>query len=197
MSLYFTYFPTTQYNGVDVKEITRRTNFVSQVLSNPYVFLPYTVMEGEKPEDIAYNYYGTVAATWVVLLANNIIDPYTQWPMDYGKFTDYLIAKYQQQSGKTGYDVVAWAQDTDIIDNIVYYYTTGANGQIIKVAPSSFPLLYDQQGNVTGRDVPINWRAERIYDYENSINEQNREILVVEKKYYEQILSEFQRLIKQ
>lgn len=197
MSTYFTYFPTTPYNGVEVREITRRTNFVTNLLSNPYVFLPYTIKESEKPEDIAYNYYGTVAATWVVLLANNIIDPYTQWPMDQDKFTDYLVEKYREQSGMVGYDVVAWTQNSDLIDNILYYYTTGSNDQLVKASPLTFPMLYDQQGNVVGRDVPVNWKPERIYDYENTLNEQNREILIVEKRYYEQIQSEFKRIIKQ
>jgi hypothetical protein len=195
MSTYFTLFPTIEYDHVNVRDITRRSDFVTSVLSNPYVFLPYTVKDGEKPEDIAHNYYGTVAATWIVLLANNIVDPYTQWPMDSETFTNYLIEKYQQQSGKTGYDVVAWTQDQTTIDNILYYYTVTVDNQIIKVSPDTFPLLYNEQGDITGRDVPIDWLPERIYDYEFIANEQNRDILVIEKKYYEQIVAEFTRLI--
>lgn len=197
MSTYFTYFPTVTYNGVNVRDITRRTNFISTTLSNPYVFLPYTVSEGEKPEDIAYSYYGTVSATWVVLLANNIIDPYTQWPMDYDTFTNFLIEKYKSQSGKIGTDVVSWALDETTLDNIVYYYSTTPQGKTLKVSPSSFTPIYDEQGVIVGREVPSGWEAMRVYEYENNINEQNREIQVVEKRYYEQVLAEFQKQIKQ
>lgn len=196
MSTYFTHFPIVSYNGVAVREITRRTNFVDGVLSNPYVFLPYTVKEGEKPEDIAHNYYGTVEATWLVLLANNIVDSYTQWPMTSEVFADYIISKYTAQSGVTGYDVIAWTQNETIVNNVVYYYKTTETGMELKTSPDTFPYLYDINQNIVGRDVAIGWTPLRIYDYENILNENRREILVVEQRYYEQINKEFKRLIK-
>jgi hypothetical protein len=165
------------------------------VLSNPYLFLPYTVKEGEKPEDIAFNYYGTVDATWLVLLANNMVDPYTDWPMDYDRFVEYMIEKYGAQSNKIGYDVIAWAQNTEAIDNILYYYKSTDSGLDIKVSPETFPMLFDNQNQAIGRDVPAEWTPMRIYDYENIRNENNREILVVERLYYEQINEEFKGLI--
>lgn len=195
MSTYFSYFPVISYNRVDIRDIARRTKFVETTLSNPYVFLPYTVKEGEKPEDIAFNYYGTVDATWLVLMANNIIDPYTEWPMDYNRFIEYLIEKYSERSGKIGYDVVAWLQDETSYENILYYYKTTDSGIEIKVSPDSFPVLVNEQSEVIGRSVPVEWTAMRLYDYENNRNENNREILVVERRYYEQINEEFKELI--
>lgn len=197
MSTYFTNFPTVTYNGVNARDITRRSVFVQTVLSSPYVFLPYTVKEGEKPEDIAYNYYGTVEATWLVLIANNIVDPYNQWPLTQEHFTDYLIEKYASQSGKTGYDIVAWLQNETIIDNIVHYYKVTDSGVEIKVSPETFPLVYNQSNVVIGRSVPIEWTPLRLYDYEYNLNEDRRNILVVDRRYYEQVNQEFKRLIKQ
>lgn len=196
MSTYFTHFPVVQYNNVRSRDVTRRTHFIGSVLSDPYVFLPYTVKEGEKPEDIAYNYYGTVEATWIVLMANNIIDPYTQWPMTSEVFTDYLISKYAEQSGLIGFDVVAWTQNQTLLDNIMYYYRTSDSGIDVKVSPDTFPYVYDNQQNITGRSVPTGWSPMRIYDYETILNENRREILVVEQRFYEQITKEFKRLIK-
>lgn len=195
MSTYFSHFPTIKYNNTSVRDITRRTKFIETLLSNPYLFLPYTVKEGEKPEDIAFNYYGTVDATWLVLLANNMIDPYTDWPMSYDQFVEYLIEKYGALSNKKGYDVIAWLQDTTSVDNILYYYRTSESGIEVKVSPDTFPALYDQQNNIVGRNVPTGWTPMRIYDYENVKNENNREILVVERRYYEQINEEFKELI--
>jgi hypothetical protein len=196
MSTYFTHFPIVSYNGVRVREITRRTNFIDDVLSNPFVFLPYTVKEGEKPEDIAHNYYGSVEATWVVMMANNIVDPYTQWPMTSEVFADYIISKYAIQSGLTGYDVIAWTQNETSIANIVYYYKTTETGMVLRVSPDTFPYVYNNNSEITGRNVPVGWSALRIYDHENDINENKREIVVVEQRQYEQINKEFKRLIK-
>lgn len=122
MSEYFEKFPTINYDGKDIRDISRRVNFLKKSLTNPYIFLPYTVEEGLKPEDIAYYYYGSVEYTWLVYLANDIIDPYHQWPMSQEIFDKYLIDKYAEQSGKTGYEVISWLQDPDIEENLLYYY---------------------------------------------------------------------------
>ena len=196
MSVYFSYFPLIEYNNVSVRDVTRRTNLIESSLSNPYVFLPYSVKEGEKPEDIAYNYYGTVDATWLVLMANNITDPYTQWPMNSEVFSEYIISKYAEASGTTGYDVVSWTQNETIIDNIVYYYKDVNSGLQIKVAPNTFPYTYNQYTQeITGRDVVGGYYPMRIYDYELAINDAKREINVVEQQYYSQINNEFRKLI--
>lgn len=121
MSNYFSKFPLIQYNEIFVRDITRRNNFVETNLSNPYLFLPYTVKEGEKPEDIAYDYYGSVDATWLVLLANGILDPYGEWYKSEEHFNQYIMKKYEKESGKTGYDVIAWTQDETILDNILFF----------------------------------------------------------------------------
>ena len=196
MSTYFTYFPIIRYDGVDVREVTRRTKFRGDLTSNPYVFLPYTVKDYEKPEDIAYHYYGTVDATWLVLLANNIVDPYTQWVLNPEQFNDYISEKYSEQSGKTGYEVVSWTQDTTSLENIVLYYTTTENGTELKVSPDTFPYIYDTQNQIIGRNVTEGWTPLRIYDYEVIVNENKREILVVDVKYYDKIRKEFQSIIK-
>jgi len=196
MSTYFTNFPTVTYDNVLVRDIVRRSIFVQNLLSDPYVFLPYTVKDGEKPEDIAYNYYNTVAATWLVLLANNIVDPYTEWPMSTEMFNEYMMQKYQEASGKTGSDVLAWAQDGTSFDNIVYYYKTSTSGIDVKVSPDSFPYVYNDSSQIVGINVPEGWTPLRIYDYEYQLNEKRREILVVQNNYYQQIDQEFKRIMK-
>lgn len=122
MSKYFDNFPTIIYGGVEVRDITRRKKFMQNNLNNPFVFLPYTIKDNYRPEDISYYYYGSVDYTWLVLLANNIIDPYTQWPLSDDNFDKMLMTKYAERSGRTGYSVIDWAQDETRTDNIVYYY---------------------------------------------------------------------------
>lgn len=121
---YFKNLPEINYQNTLVKDITRRVHFLKKSIENPYVFLPYTIKEGERAEDIAYHYYGDANYAWLVYLANDIIDPYHEWPLDPRTFDNYIIDKYSEQSGLKGNDVIAWAQDeTDILsDNIVYYY---------------------------------------------------------------------------
>ena len=121
---YFQKLPEIKYNNVLVRDITRRVNFLKQSIENPYAFLPYTIEEGDRAEDVAYHYYGDPNYAWLVYLSNNIIDPYHDWPMDEETFHNYLIDKYAEKSGKKGYEVIDWARDTtdEFGDNIVYYY---------------------------------------------------------------------------
>lgn len=118
---YFEKFPIIEYEGRRVRDISRRSNFVRSVSNNPYLYYPYTVSEGERAEDIAHFYYGSVDYVWLVYMANNIIDPYHEWPMDPQTFNDYLVEKYTEQSGEVGEDVIDWTRDPSNDDNIIYY----------------------------------------------------------------------------
>ena len=56
------------------------------------------------------------------MLANNITDPYYDWPIDDTEFDEYFIDKYSELSKRGGFDVSRWGQDETRTDNIVYYY---------------------------------------------------------------------------
>lgn len=107
--------------NANVRDILKRSNFIETNFSNPYVFLPYTIKDGEKPEDIAFHYYGSVDHTWLITLSNSIVDPYHQWPLSEHLFSEFIMKKYEAESGKLGYDIVAWTQNNSIIENIKYY----------------------------------------------------------------------------
>jgi len=121
---YFENFPIINYEGKRVRDITRRSSFVRAVSNNPYVYYPYTVKENERAEDIALDYYGSVEYVWLIYMANNIIDPYYEWPMDTQTFNDYLVSKYTAQSGEIGEDVIDWTKNPNIDTNILYYIKT-------------------------------------------------------------------------
>ena len=94
---------------------------MSAIQNNPFLYYPYTVQEGERAEDIAQFYYGSVDYIWLVYMANNIIDPYHEWPLDPRTFNAYLVDKYQDQSGEIGENVLDWISDETNDDNILYY----------------------------------------------------------------------------
>ena len=209
MANYFKHFPSILYNGKEeIYDITRRTNFVSLTLNNPLLFLPYTVKEGELPEDIAYHYYGSVNYTWLVLLANNMLDPYHDWPLSDEVFNAYLIDKYKDLSGKKGYAVIDWAQNETILDNVVYYYKE-INNRIIRISAQTlvYQFLLTERGEILQSDdnenifvsvnPPEGYIAYRLYDYERTLNENKREIVLVDKQYLPKIETDFKKLIKQ
>ena len=175
MSRYFTNYPLIQYQDKRVRDISRRSKVRDSILNDPFIFLPFTIREGEKPEDIARLYYGSVDDTWLVLLANNITDPYYEWPISDAEFDQYFIDKYSEISERTGFDVIRWAKDETRTDNIVYRFKESeSTGRIYRVSTET------EDGT-----------AIRLYDYEKQQNENKRNIQLIDKIYRNQVVEEF------
>ena len=121
MSTLFSQLPIINYNGYQVRDLSRRNRVLPPSITNPYLFLPYTITDEDRPEDIAYYYYGSTDYTWLVLLANNMIDPYHDWPLKDEDFHKYIIKKYEKLSGLKGYEVIDWTKNENIDANIAYY----------------------------------------------------------------------------
>ena len=93
MSSYFKNFPKTVYDNVPVSNITLRVDILDDLRDSPNTFLQYTIVDGETAEEIAYLYYGDAKLSWLIYLSNDILDPYTQWPMDFNNFEKTLAKK--------------------------------------------------------------------------------------------------------
>ena len=98
--MYFSKFPLTVYdikgnnNYTLLPDILRRVKIRAGIASSRFVFDKYNVKEGEKPEDVAFKYYGDAEYHWVIMMVNNITDRYYGWPMTQPDFADYLTDKY-------------------------------------------------------------------------------------------------------
>lgn len=90
---YFTNFPEINYNNFTVKDIT-----VSAQVINKYVNLPYTYqafeIDGERPDQIANEFYDDSYMSWIIFYANKTVDPYYEWFLNETDFQDFLIKKY-------------------------------------------------------------------------------------------------------
>lgn len=73
----------------------------------------------------------------------------------------------------------------------------------IKLSPDSFRTLYLRKEDrvilrteagrkiVVNRIVPEEWTPYRVYDYEKALNDNKREIFLVDRTYLEQVEKEF------
>lgn len=183
---YFNKFPKIKYGDVVLKDITRRAKFLENISNDPLVYLPYTVEHDDRPEDVAYYYYGDPDFVWLIYMANTIIDPYTDWVKTGSDFENFLISEYAEISGATGYDVIAWTQNTGIDNNIVHY--ENREDSSIIVSPDTI-LASDDNTEVS------RWRAIRVYDYEYQKNEDRRNISVINRVYADQMDKELEALL--
>ena len=198
MSKYFRYYPQTQYAFANssftieksVKNISLKTVLLDGLSQDdPYAFLRYTIVENEKAEDIADFYYDDPAMSWLVYFANDIVDPYTQWPKTYENFTEYFRKKYASQALPTGTDAIVWGQNTTRTDNIVHWKKT--DDETILISPDS----YIRAQTFNGDFVAGEWTAVRRFDYEMEENEELRNIILVNTSYAQTVLENLRSLL--
>ncbi len=92
---YFRYFPKVQYeDGVSLRNLMLRADMARDIIYQYGIFYPYRIMEHERADTIAFDYYGDSRYYWLVLASNEILDPYHDWPLCDDDFNQYIRAKY-------------------------------------------------------------------------------------------------------
>jgi len=106
MATYFQNFPKLPYtfdpnyqNWFNVTNIFTKVSMLSSPLSNSFTYYQYDLKETDKFEHIAYKYYNNINDFWILLFANNIIDPFYGAPLDYQSFINYINLKYAPNGG--------------------------------------------------------------------------------------------------
>jgi hypothetical protein len=124
-------------------------------------------------------------------MANNIVDPVSQWPLSNDNFNKMLIKKYYAQakainSSYVGNGVINWTQNTSLTSNILWYQNAENN----RITKDTY-LLNADLGLITTAD----WSPVRIYDYELELNENKRNIFLFNRVYASQAESELKELL--
>lgn len=103
MATFLDTFPLVRYtldkklsNEYDVvRNILFRIGVIGSVIeANAGAYYYYIIKDSDRPEILAEKLYGNPEAYWMILYANNIYDPYYDWPMEEKVFNKYIIKKY-------------------------------------------------------------------------------------------------------
>ncbi len=205
---YFTKFPLVNYNDVLVRNITARVKVFKRAKNIDTIFYKYRIKDGERPDTIAYNYYGDPEYFWVVFIVNDIVDPYYEWPMSQQTFDRFIKAKYgniataqstilKYRRIDTAYylhntrpDVIITATDYAILDDDAQVNYTQQNQQDdVYITVDTYDLMTTEE-----RDefAPV-----YAYDFEVDANEARREIRLLNLDYLPRIEEDLKRLMKQ
>ena len=182
MANYFSSIPNVDYdiNGTEpnqfrsVTNIMQRIRFKPSVLENITDYYPYYVREGERPDIVSFNTYGTVAYSYLILLINNIVDPLFDWPLPSRQFENYIIEQYGSVSA---------AQSTN-----KYYYQI-IRAEVARTGVSErvpeYKIIVDQ---TTYNSLDSSVRsAQNVYDYEVEQNDNKREIKLINPDFIQDI----------
>ena len=87
---------TSVYDFQTVKNLFKRAVIRDDIFNDVTAFTKYSVEGDERPDSVAYNFYGDSGLDWVVLTTNNIIHVRDEWPMGSQDFLTYLNEKYTE-----------------------------------------------------------------------------------------------------
>lgn len=173
MRQYFANHPVIEYRGLNLRNLMLSAGIVKGVLNKMSVAYPYTLNEGDTPNMVAYDYYGSVEYVWLVFLANHIVDPYTQWYKSQSDFESYVTKKYGS---------IESAMIT------THHFSNQTDLSAPEVSVTTYQhATPEEQGVLT----PVS-----NYDFEVSQNEIKRSIMLVDKSQAARISLELERLLK-
>ena len=186
----------TDYKGITrvFTNLLARASVVPKLLKNPVLYYSYDIQEGDTPEIIAHKYYGDSYRYWIVLLANEVLDPQWGWPISGNIFNDYLISKYGQEFN-THATVHHYEKTLTQFDSGTNTTTTNTVEIDLNTYNTTFETTKSYTlptGDVT---VTISKSAISYYDYELNLNESKRNIQLLNSAYVNEIEKEFQTLM--
>jgi len=104
MAHYFRSIPDIEYvnrfSNAKLSEYIRSKNIFTRVkiregiFENLMYYVKYNIIGDERPDNVANEYYGDPTLDWMVLLSNNIVNVYDEWPLTQRAFDTFLIEKY-------------------------------------------------------------------------------------------------------
>lgn len=219
---YFESFPRIIYtfdknveNQQILTNILARSTFLREVANNSSIAYEYQITDEDTPEVIAHKIYGDAYRSWIVLLFNQIINPYYDWPMKNEVLDKYILNKYGQtvdQARSTihhyekrvrkvaTYEGVTLSDET-ITSRIGDYDINFGTGVITAAA---LPTTADTSTTVSTETVNYTTyiltittsnRAVSNYTYEFEENEKRRAIKLLDSAYVQRVEDEFRELM--
>jgi len=176
--MFFSKFPKLAYdirgdgNLKIVTDLLRRVKIKSAIRDNFALFDKYDVQNGDTPESIAYKVYGDAKYHYIILLLNDITDRYYDWPLSDYSFEEYVKNKYSNPGA------------------VHHYEVTQSSGPQTGNGPSDYSHLVEVNSTEPGAQSVSN------REYEQRLQDQKRQIQILNPSYLPTFLDEFRKLIR-
>ena len=176
--MFFSRFPKIAYDILGdnnfklVTDILRRIKIRSAIKDNTSLLDKYDVKSGETPETVAYKIYGDAKYHWVVLMMNEVTDRYYYWPLSEQDFESYVKDKYTNPGA------------------VHHYEVTQSSGRTTSNGPEDYSHKIEVNSDTIGAEAVSN------YEYERRLQEQKRQIKLLDPAYLQTFEQEFNKLVR-
>ena len=170
--MYFDMIPKIYYDTKANGQYNLLTNLMTRVKlrtdikNDIYTYDYYNVVDGESPEIIAFKYYDNPEYHWTILVANDIIDYYEQWPMSTQKFEEFVKEKYENPQAVHHNEITQSSGDTTKTINVGMNITDYGSASAIS-----------------------------NYTYEQRLQDEKSQIRLISPRYITQFVDEFRSKI--
>lgn len=179
----FSNFPQIYYSfdgGINtqvVTDITTRFAVLDIVRTYGSIYYTHYIQDGQRPDVIADIYYKNSTLDWLILMSNQVYDPFFQWPLTYQTFVDFIKKKYGS--------VPAAYRTVHHYEQITQQSSRTVNG--INVPERVVIIDQTAYNNITEAFAR---RIVSCYDQERNLNDSRKTIKVINEAFIPQILGE-------
>ena len=198
MSNYFSKIPDFEYvsrlpdakigDYIVVKNLFKRGFLREDIFQNLSVFEKYQINGNDRPDNVAFDFYGNSNLDWLVLTCNNILNVQTEWPLRQDDLDRFLLDKYGNY---------------DTLFNGVHHYETVEIKDTSKVTilpagmqvDSDFSISYFDQ-NLETVVTSSNVKEEVTnYQYEDDLQTDKRNIFLLKPRYLNLVLDDLEDMM--
>ena len=196
----------TNNDGIStiMTNLMTRASIIPSIFKNPLVYYGYDIQEGDTPEIIAHKYYDDSYRYWVVLFANQLLDPQWDWPIPYTDFQKYIESKYEYDSVTHNWNVLNPYETVHHYEKIITQVDGGTNTTTVNKVVVDEAGYADVEASLgttsyhlpTGTvTITISGNIVNYYDYEFELNESKRSIKLLNQIYVDQLENELKKLM--
>ena len=202
MSAYFRNVPNFEYVNrlpdshsssefIEVKNLFKRGKIRDDIYENVTYFTKYSIQGDDRPDNVAFAIYEDSKLDWTILLANNIVNVQTEWPLTQESFENYLLNKYGTNENIYG----------------IHHYETkkikNSLGAIVLPEGLEVPKLFTMKflDVNLGTYTEVGGAGDLIttevtnYDYEVDLQNKKREIYILKQSYLNLIITDMERIM--
>ena len=196
---YFRYLPEFEYVNRTkegrsegdysvVKNFFKRAKLREDIFQELTFFTKHIVEGDDRPDNVAFKFYGDSNLDWVVLLSNNIVNVQSEWPLSQADFHAYITGKYDEETLYSGIHHYE-SREVKTTDNSIIIPA----GQRVGVAQSV--SYYDdalgQHVRATDIALPVT-----NFTHEERLNNDKRNIFVLKASYLNIVFDDLEEIME-
>jgi hypothetical protein len=183
---------------IAVKNLFKRGKLREDIFGELAFFEKYSIVGNERPDQVAFKFYGDPTLDWVVLLSNNILNIQTEWPLDQMSFNNEMLERYGSYDNL--YNGIHHHETLEIKNSLnITVLKSGlrispewkTNGNFVNEGNSYYYEYWDD-GLGYSVQVPSTSfvRAITNFEYENELQNLRRNIFVLKPDYLNVIFND-------